>query len=277
MQITPQLPSLAEGRSNVLGVGITPLNLKLAQESLFAGADCAGFSGYVTITGVHGVMESQDDEELKRIHNRSFLSTPDGMPMVWLGQWNGFSHMDRVYGPEFMLNVFEETASSGHRHFFFGGAEGVAQELKSVLEEKYAGVKIVGTCTPPFRPLEEEEEEELLAQICEQKPHFFWVGLSTPKQERFMAAFLDKYRKHFESWPHGLIMIGVGAAFDFHTGRVDQAPYWIQRSGFEWLYRVCKDPKRLWKRYAIGNSRFIAKILPAMMGLKKYPLVDESY
>lgn len=272
MTPTPKLPSLAEGRSNVLGVGITPLNLELAQEALFAGADCAGFSGFVTVTGVHGVIESQDDEELQRIHNRSFLSTPDGMPMVWMGRWNGFEHMDRVYGPELMLNVFTATQETRHRHFFFGGADGVAQELKDCLIERFPGADVAGTYTPPFRPLTIQEEEELLRQLQELKPHFFWVGLSTPKQERFMAGFLDKYGSQFEDWDHGLIMLGVGAAFDFHTGRVQQAPRWIQRSGFEWLYRVCKDPKRLWKRYAVGNSLFISKIIPAMMGLKTYQL-----
>ena len=268
----PNIPSLAEGRSNVLGVGISPLNLELAQEALFAGADCAGFSGYVTITGVHGVIESQSDEELQKIHNRSFLSTPDGMPMVWMGRWNGFSHMDRVYGPEFMLNVFQATQESSHRHFFFGGADGVAQELKEKLEERFPGARVSGTYTPPFRPLTEEEELDLVKQIQAAKPHFFWVGLSTPKQERFMAAFLDKYRDRFQEWSHGLIMLGVGAAFDFHSGKIAQAPRWVQRSGFEWLFRVFKDPKRLWKRYAIGNSLFISKIIPAMMGLKKYHL-----
>ena len=272
MSEQPQIPTLAQGRSNVLGVGITPLNLELAQEALFAGADCAGFTGYVTITGVHGVIESQSDEELQKIHNRSFLSTPDGMPMVWMGRWNGFEHMDRVYGPEFMLNVFTATQESEHRHFFFGGADGVAQELKQKLESRFPGAVVSGTYTPPFRPLTEEEEEELVRQIQETKPHFFWVGLSTPKQERFMAAFLEKYGDRFQGWDHGLIMLGVGAAFDFHSGKIDQAPRWIQRSGFEWLFRVCKDPKRLWKRYAIGNSLFISKIIPAMMGLKKYEL-----
>lgn len=269
----PKLPALCRERSNVLGVGITPLNLELAQEALFAGADCAGFSGYVTISGVHGVMESQKDEELKKIHNRSFLSTPDGMPMVWMGRWNGFDHMDRVYGPEFMLNVFAATQGTSYRHFFFGGADGVAQELKDKLVQRFPGTTVSGTYTPPFRPLTEEEEEELLSQILQCRPHFFWVGLSTPKQERFMAHFLDKYQERFQDWEHGLILLGVGAAFDFHSGRIDQAPRWIQRSGFEWLFRVCKDPKRLWKRYAIGNSLFIAKMIPAMMGLRKYPLI----
>ncbi|MEM9283740.1 MAG: WecB/TagA/CpsF family glycosyltransferase [Verrucomicrobiota bacterium] len=272
MKIDPVIPELAHGRSNVLGVGITPLNLELAQECLFAGANCPGFTGYVTITGVHGVMESQKDEELRLIHNRSFLSTPDGMPMVWMGRWNGYGHMNRVYGPEFMLNVFERSVESGHRHFLFGGAKGVASDLKFELEKRFPGSIVVGTRTPPFRPLNEAEELELMYEILETRPHFIWVGLSTPKQERFMASFLEKYQKQFRNWGQGLVFIGVGAAFDFHTGRISQAPFWVQRSGFEWLYRVCADPKRLWKRYAVNNARFIACVLPAMMGLKKYDI-----
>jgi N-acetylglucosaminyldiphosphoundecaprenol N-acetyl-beta-D-mannosaminyltransferase len=265
LKISPRIPQKAQGRSDVLGVGITPLNLELAEECLLAGGGCPGFSGYVTITGVHGVVESQDDEELKRIHNASFLSTPDGMPMVWIGRWNGFAHMDRVYGPEFMLNILATTCQTGESHYFFGGADGVAQDLGKKMGERFPNLNVAGTYTPPFRPLTEEEEKELLAELQRTKPHFLWVGLSTPKQERFMAAFLEKYSLHFSDWPHGFIMIGVGAAFDFHTGRVVQAPRWIQRSGFEWLFRVCMDPKRLWKRYAVGNFRFITQVIPDMI------------
>ncbi|MDP0490303.1 MAG: WecB/TagA/CpsF family glycosyltransferase [Verrucomicrobiota bacterium JB023] len=268
----PQLPALAQGRSNVLGVGITPLNLDLACQALAEGADCPGFTGFVTVTGVHGVVESLRDEDLQRIHNRSFLSTPDGMPMVWVGRLNGFKHMDRVYGPDLMLDVFKMSEATGHRHFFFGGAEGVASLLREKLAERYPKASVVDVYTPPFRPLTEEEEEALVERLDEHRPHFFWVGLSTPKQEKFMSAFLEKYADRFADWEHGLVMLGVGAAFDFHSGRVVQAPRWIQRSGFEWLFRVCMDPKRLWKRYAVSNTVFLSRLLPAMMGLKKYPL-----
>ncbi len=259
-------------RSNVLGVGISPLNLDLAREALFAAADEAGKQGFVTITGVHGVVESQFDEELKKIHNRSFLSTPDGMPMVWMGHWNGFPEMDRVYGPELMLEVIEESARSGHGHYFFGGAEGVADELKAKLSARFSGLDVVGTMCPPFRPLDETEEQKLHDELQRLQPHFFWVGLSTPKQEKFMHGFLAKFPGLTKNWDHGLIMLGVGAAFDFHSGKIKQAPRWIQRSGFEWLFRVCMDPKRLWKRYLKGNSYFLSHIIPQMMGLKKYRL-----
>ncbi|WP_346189306.1 WecB/TagA/CpsF family glycosyltransferase [Rubritalea halochordaticola] len=246
------------------------MNLELAQDALYKGADTAGFQGFVTITGVHGVVESQHDEELKKIHNRSYLSTPDGMPMVWLGRWNGYSYVDRVYGPELMLEMMCSTSKSGHRHFFFGGADGVAQELKSKLVERFPGLDVGGVYTPPFRPLTQDEESELFAELQMLKPHFFWVGLSTPKQEKFMHGFLRKFPELTKGWDHGMVMLGVGAAFDFHSGRIKQAPRWIQRSGFEWLFRVCMDPKRLFKRYAVANTYFISKILPQIMGWKKY-------
>lgn len=257
---------------NVLGVGISSLNLESAEEVLFSAAGEAGRQCFVTITGVHGVVESQRDENLKKIHNRSFLSTPDGMPMVWLGRWNGLSHVDRVYGPELMLNILESGIARSTSHFFFGGGDGVAEGLESKLVEKYPGLLVAGTETPPFRPLHEEEEGALYSRLQELKPHFFWVGLSTPKQETFMHNFLEKYPDLTKDWDHGLIMVGVGAAFDFHSGTIRQAPRWIQRSGFEWLFRVFMDPKRLWKRYAISNSFFLRKIIPQMTGHSKYPM-----
>ena len=259
-------------RSNVLGVGISALNLELAEKAMYEGADQPAQQGFVTITGVHGVVESQHDDELKRIHNRSYLSTPDGMPMVWLGRWNGYGYMDRVYGPELMLNIMKSSSKSGHTHYFFGGADGVAQELEEKLVERFDGLNVVGTYTPPFRPLNEDEEQALHDELQEKKPHFFWVGLSTPKQEKFMHGFLAKYPDLTKDWPHGLIMVGVGAAFDFHSGKIKQAPRWIQRSGFEWLFRICMDPKRLFKRYAISNTYFLSRIFPQMMDIKKYPM-----
>ena len=257
-------------RNNVLGVGISVLNLETAENAIFQAIEREGFQGFVTITGVHGIVESQKDQELKKIHNHSFLSTPDGMPMVWLGKANGFSEMDRVYGPELMLKIMEKSAKLDYKHFFFGGAEEVAKELKIKLCEKYQGLKVTGTMCPPFRPLEEREEESLYEELQTLKPHMFWVGLSTPKQERFMHGFLEKYPKLTEGWGHGLVMVGVGAAFDFHSGNIKQAPYWIQRSGFEWLYRIFQDPKRLLKRYIIANSYFLFSIVLELLGVKKY-------
>ena len=251
-------------RVDVLGVGISVLDLGSAVAAL-RDALAAGCRGYVTVTGVHGVMESQDDEALRRIHNGSLLTTPDGMPMVWMGRLAGHKTMGRVYGPDLMEEVFAWTQKSGHTHFFYGGNTGVAEELKAKLEARFPGIRIVGTYTPPFRALDEKELADLAAQVAAVRPDFFWVGLSTPKQERFMASHLPKL--------DAKIMLGVGAAFDFHAGRVRQAPRWIQRSGFEWLYRMCAEPRRLWRRYLRNNPRFVWRVLGQLTGFRKVPCV----
>ncbi|MCW5559998.1 MAG: WecB/TagA/CpsF family glycosyltransferase [Verrucomicrobiae bacterium] len=236
-------------RVNVLGVGISVLNLETVVDVLQQ-ALAAGRRGYVTVTGVHGVIESQDDEALRGIHNASLLSTPDGMPMVWMGRLAGHRSMGRVYGPDLMERVFEWSRVSGVTHYFYGGNTGVAQELKLKLEQRFPGLRVVGTFTPPFRPLNEEERRALAEDVARARPDFFWVGLSTPKQERFMAEYLPQLSD-------ARILLGVGAAFDFFTGRVVQAPRWIQRSGFEWLYRMSRDFKRLWPRYSRIVPRFL--------------------
>jgi N-acetylglucosaminyldiphosphoundecaprenol N-acetyl-beta-D-mannosaminyltransferase len=250
-------------RVNVLGVGVSVLNLQKAVETL-AAAVTGRHRGYVCVTGVHGVMESQADESLRRIHNQSLLTTPDGMPMVWLGRLAGHRDMGRVYGPELMEHVFEWSRKSGATHYFFGGNTGVAEELKARVESRFPGIRIVGTHTPPFRPLNAAEDAALIAEVERLKPDFFWVGLSTPKQERFMSAYGPRLA--------ATVMLGVGAAFDFHAGRVSQAPRWIQRSGFEWLYRLCAEPRRLWKRYLTNNPRFVLRLLGQAMGLRRYSI-----
>lgn len=253
----------ATERVNVLGVGVSVLNLQCAHD-LIAEAIASRRRGYITVTGVHGVTEAQEDAEFRRILNRSFLCTPDGMPMVWMGKLAGHATMDRVYGPDLMELICKSGVEEGWRHFLYGGGEGVAEALKAKLEARFPGIQIVGTFTPPFRPLNAEEESALIAQVAQAKPDLFWVGLSTPKQERFMAAFLPKLET--------TLMIGVGAAFDFHAGKVKQAPRWIQRSGLEWAYRLWQEPRRLWKRYARNNPLFVGRVFLQKTGLRKYSL-----
>jgi N-acetylglucosaminyldiphosphoundecaprenol N-acetyl-beta-D-mannosaminyltransferase len=252
-------------KANVLGVSVAAINLAQATQ-LILEALRQNRKGYVAVTGVHGVSEAQADGEFRQILNSAFLNTPDGMPLCWIGRLQGFKAMDRVYGPDLLLKLCAASMDGGFRHFLYGGASGVAEALRSCLESRFPGLRVCGTHSPPFRPLNYEEEADLVKLIESLRPDIFWVGLSTPKQERFMAAYLDKL-------PVG-IMIGVGAAFDMHSGRVRQAPYWMQRSGLEWLFRLAQEPGRLWKRYLINNPLFVVRILAQFTGLKSYPIVD---
>ena len=249
-------------RVNVLGVGISVHNLRTALAAM-AAAVRERRKGYICVTGVHGVMEAQDDAEFKKILNAAFLCTPDGMPMVWAGKLNGHRDMSRVYGPDLLLDVCAWSETSGCTHFFYGGAAGVTELLAQKLKEKFPKLQIVGTFTPPFRALNADEEKKLREQVGAARPDIFWVGLSTPKQEKFMAEFLPKL--------DATLMVGVGAAFDFHSGRVRQAPRWMQRSGLEWCYRLGCEPRRLAKRYFRNNPLFVLKFTGQLTGLKKYP------
>jgi N-acetylglucosaminyldiphosphoundecaprenol N-acetyl-beta-D-mannosaminyltransferase len=249
-------------KTNILGVGISVLDQDRAREFLFKAAR-NGRRGYVTVTGVHGVSEAQNDPDLKRILNHSLLCTPDGMPMVWMGRMQGHDSIRRVYGPDLMLNLCQHSGTDGFRHFLFGGKPGVADSLSANLRGRFPGLNIVGTYSPPFRPLDAAELVNLQAQVRNTRPDFFWVGLSTPKQERFMAAHLDLL-------PEVRIFIGVGAAFDLLTGQVRQAPRWMQRSGLEWFYRLAQEPRRLWKRYLVNNPLFVVRAGAQMLRLRKY-------
>ncbi len=250
-------------RVNVLGVGLSAINLDSALEAI--GAALANRTkGYICVTGVHGVMEAQDDARFRDILNHSFLNTPDGMPMVWMGRIHGHRDMRRVYGPDLMLLVCDFTQRHGYKHFFYGGADGVAPQLAANLRARFPGLQIAGTYTPPFRPLNAAEEEALIKQVSEAKPDIIWVGLSTPKQEKFMAQFKDRL--------DATLMFGVGAAFDFHAGRVRQAPLWMQRSGLEWFFRLCCEPRRLWRRYFRNNPLFLVRAFCQLTGLRKYVL-----
>lgn len=259
--ITESPPAPSPERFNILGVLVSALTLDRAV-AVIKEAVRDRRRGYICVTGVHGVSESQDDPALKEVHNRAFLVTPDGMPLVWLGRRLATEPVDRVYGPDLLLTVCESTADSHCRHFFYGGAPGVAEELAAELSRRFPGLTVCGTYCPPFRPLTGEETTELQQVISEARPDIIWVGLSTPKQERFMAENLPRLDT--------TLMIGVGAAFDFHTGRVRQAPRWMQRSGLEWLFRLIMEPRRLAGRYLRNNPLFIVRIALQLTGLRKY-------
>ena len=265
--MTDQASSLPVPRANVLGVGISALNLDSAVAVICQAIERKA-KGYVCVTGVHGVSEARREPAFRKILNQAFLNTPDGMPMVWMGRLLGFHDMGRVYGPDLMMRLCELSPARGLRHFLYGGAPGVADELRRRLEQRFPGLKIVGTHSPPFRPLTAAEEEELVRRVGELKPDIFWIGLSTPKQEQFMAQYWQRL--------DATLFFGVGAAFDFHAGRVRQAPLWMQRSGLEWLFRLGCEPRRLWKRYLKNNPLFILRALAQLTRLARYPLEDGS-
>jgi N-acetylglucosaminyldiphosphoundecaprenol N-acetyl-beta-D-mannosaminyltransferase len=250
-------------RVNVLGVGISAINLNQVAD-LFSQAIDAGGQNYVCVTGVHGIMEAQRDASLRRALNSSFLSTPDGMPTVWIGKLRGFSRMGRVFGPDLMLKVCEASQVKGYTHFLYGGNPGVGDNLASVLTHRFPKLRIVGTYTPPFRPLTDAEEEELAATMAALRPDVLWVGLSTPKQERFMGEHLGKLDVK--------VMVGVGAAFDFLTGAIRDAPPWVKSAGLQWLHRLVQEPGRLWKRYLVANPQFIWNTALQLTGLRRYSL-----
>ena len=251
-------------RANVLGVGVSSINLAQAAAAIEEALRTRS-KGYICFAGVHPVMEAQADAELKRIYNRSFLTTPDGMPMVWLNRWQGARHVTRVYGPDLMLEIFQLSEARGWKHFFYGGSDGVAEAMRMEMVKRFPKLQVVGTFEPPFRTLTDAEEKQLAEQVRAAQPDLLWVGLGSPKQDRFMAAMLPKLDV--------TLMAGVGAAFNFFTGRVPQAPRWMQRSGLEWFYRCLHEP-RVRGRYFSTVPRFILAALAQRCGVKKYPLTE---
>ena len=248
-------------RANILGVGVSALNLETAAQTVVRALE-KRTKGYICVTGVHGVSEAQKEPAFRQVLNQAFLNTPDGMPMVWMGRLQGFTTIDRVYGPDLMLRLCELSVSRGFGHFFYGGQPGVPEKLHSRLKTRFPGLRVVGTFSPPFRALTASEEDELRCLVDRLKPDVFWVGLSTPKQERFMSQYWQTL--------NATMFIGVGAAFDFHAGLLRQAPRWMQRSGLEWLFRLGCEPRRLWKRYLKNNPLFVVRAALQLSGLRKY-------
>ena len=258
-------PSAPPPRFNVLGSAISALSLDEATRLVLSARDKKKL-GHICCATAYNTNLALADPALRTAYNTSFLTTPDGMPLVWLGRWHGHKTITRVYGPDLLLAACDAGRAVGLKHFFYGGDVGVAAQLKAQLQTRFPGADIVGTYTPPFRALDATEIAELHAQVAAAAPDVIWIGLSTPKQEKFMLQFgptLD-----------AKLLIGVGAAFDFHSGRVTQAPRWMQRNGLEWLHRLATDPARLWQRYLVHNPLFVLRTLAQLSGLRRYPLSD---
>lgn len=250
-------------RFNVLGVGVHALSLDEARDHLLATRGQKR-RGCAYATGVHGVSEAQRDPALRALYNRAWLNVPDGMPLVWLGRWHGHRAITRVYGPDLMLAVCDAGRAIGLTHYFYGGAPGVAELLREKLTARFPGLSVVGTFTPPFRPLTPEEFATFRADVAARQPDIIWVSLGAPKQEKFADAVWSQLDAG--------ALVTVGAAFDFHTGRVRQAPRWMMRAGLEWFFRLAMEPRRLAGRYLVHNPLFILRTFAQLAGLRRYPL-----
>jgi N-acetylglucosaminyldiphosphoundecaprenol N-acetyl-beta-D-mannosaminyltransferase len=202
---------------------------------------------------VHTVVESQKSSAFRDAINATDLAATDGMPLVWLCRLKGAKKARRVYGPDTMLALCERGVALGWRHYFYGGTEDELSGLVERLQRSYPGIVIAGTHSPPFRALSDEEKQEDEERINAAEPDLVWVGLGNPRQELWMT----EYRSRLDA----PLILAVGAAFAFHAGKVKQAPLWMQRSGTEWLYRFVQEPRRLWKRYLMGNSLFLWLLL----------------
>jgi N-acetylglucosaminyldiphosphoundecaprenol N-acetyl-beta-D-mannosaminyltransferase len=233
----------------VLGVPLGLTNYERALDWI-DGAVAERRRGYVCVCNVHTVMASAEDGELRATLLGSSINVPDGQPLVWAINALGHPLEGRVYGPELMARACARAAQTGQRFYLYGGRnQGALVQLALNLRQRYPGIKIVGGYSPPHRPLTDEEQDAVIEEINTSRPDVVWVGIGVPKQEKWMA----RMRPHLDA----PVLIGVGAAFDFHAGLVPQAPNWIQDSGLEWAYRLAHEPRRLGRRYIRYNPRFV--------------------
>ncbi|MFZ0039606.1 MAG: WecB/TagA/CpsF family glycosyltransferase [Candidatus Acidiferrales bacterium] len=244
----------------VVGVRVDAIQLPEAVAQIERWIESRETGKYVAITGMHGVAESRQDARFRDILNQAGLVVPDGMPLVWLGRWHGHPLRHRVTGSELMLAFCRETGSRP-RHFFYGGAPGVTENLARQLREQF-NITVAGSYTPPFRRLTEAEEKDLAEQVKTAAPDVLWVGLSTPKQERWMFEHRDNLNVP--------VMLGVGAAFDMNSGRVKRAPAWMRENGLEWFYRLLSEPRRLWKRYLVTIPLSMWSISLELFHIRKF-------
>ena len=247
-------------RVNVLGIEIDPISLGEAVLLIAAWIEKKTLS-YVNFCTVNTIMECFGNRKLKHAL-KGGLTAPDGMPLVWLCRYYGHRDAVRVYGPDFMLAFCKYSEGKGYQHFFYGGAPGIAEDLADELKRRFPNIEIAGTHAPPFRKIGDMEVSSVIESINASGADIIWVGLGTPKQDLWIAQ-----HRHLLKAP---VLAAVGAAFDFHTGRSPQAPYWMQRSGLEWLFRLINEPRRLAFRYLVYNPIFILLVILQLTGLRKY-------
>ena len=253
-------------RIDIAGVSVSAANMDTALLSIDERVQQRK-GGYVCVTGVHGIVESYRNQAIRQIHNTASLVVPDGMPLVWLCRAKGIRQVGRVYGPDLMLGLCQRSLDRGYRHFLYGGKPEVLEQLAIRLRARFPALNIVGSYSPPFRPLTAREDEKISAAIKHSRPDIVWVGISTPKQELWMARHHELLRP--------AVLLGVGAAFDFHAGVKRQAPRWMMRTGLEWLFRMLQEPRRLGPRYLRNNPVFAALILLQVLGFRTQPIRGE--
>lgn len=244
------------GQFDVLGVKIFETNLDQACHFIEERISKKE-SAYICIAPVATVVDCQKDPDYLNVINQSAMTTPDGMPIVWLGRWKGYKNVERTYGPDLLKHFCALSEKKGYRHYFYGGTEETIALLKDKLKTKFPDLNIVGMYSPPFKKTHALEDPGIIAEINALKPDVLWIGLGSPKQDFWMHQHKDKLKVG--------VMIGVGAAFDFMAGTKKQAPRWMQKSGLEWFFRLCSEPRRLWRRYLIGNSQFIFYIIKDLL------------
>lgn len=231
----------------ILGVNIAAVNMEWVLD--YITENLTELSGnYICVSNVHTTVMSYEKKEYRDIQNRGIMAVPDGAPLAAICRKRGFGQAGRIAGPSLMEEIFKLSGRYGYRHYFYGSTSDTLEKLKEKLSEKYPDLKIAGMESPPFRPITKEEDQKTVKRIREAHPDFVWVGLGAPKQEIWMSEHKGKISG---------LMIGVGAGFDYHAGMIQRAPDWMQQRSLEWLYRLIQDPKRLFKRYLLTNSKFL--------------------
>lgn len=252
--------------ANLLGVAIEALDMEQALAAI-ARRLRQGPRGYVCFADVHGILEALKSTAVAAAYEHAAMVMPDGTPTMWVGRAQGLTGMECVTGPGLMAEVFRRREFARYSHFFYGGEPGVAGELASTLHRQFPWARIAGVYTPPFRDLTEGEEEELAAEVQRLKPDMVWVGISTPRQDLWMQRMMPRLQTR--------MIFGVGAAFDFLTGRIRLCPAWMKRAGLHWLHRLAQDPARLWRRN-VKNTAFLWHIALQLSGARRYPMLPRA-
>lgn len=253
-------------RLNLLGVLVSAFDFESAVHEM-AKAIGGGKRCYACTCPVYTLMQGHERNDVRAALNRSDWVTADGMPVVWALRLLGSRRVNRVYGPDLMLALSELSAKLGYPQFYVGGEPGVAEDLSRFMQIRFPGLLVAGTMSPPFRELTAEEEKDMISELNGSGARIIWVGLGSPKQDLWMSRYRDRLKCE--------LLVGVGAAFDFFTGRQRQAPGWMQRSGLEWLYRLSREPSRMWRRYVVYNPRFLWKLALQLTRLSRYEQQSE--